>query len=105
MAKVKILSNYKRSESNLSSVVGLSFDLGRDLVNYYYYKEYLKVKSKLEDKSYYLSNWKSDNKIILDKFEDNTVIFNIGSIVVGWWLTCKIVDKRQSQLIRKKKLM
>jgi len=102
---LKILSNYKRSESNLSSVVGLSFDLGRDLVNYYYYKEYLKVKSKLEDKSYYLSNWKSDNKIILDKFEDNTVIFNIGSIVVGWWLTCKIVDKRQSQLIRKKKLM
>ena len=40
----------------------------------------------MEDKNYYLSNWKKD-KIILDKFEDNTVLFNIGSIFIGWMLT------------------
>lgn len=55
---LKILSSYERQHDNLNSVVDIGYNLGRDLMNYYYYKKYLKVKklaTKIKDKNYYLS--------------------------------------------------
>lgn len=64
---LKILSSFYRKPDKSISKVDIGYDLGRDLINNYYYIEYLSVK-KTKDKNYYLSNWKSENKHILVKF-------------------------------------
>jgi len=108
---LKIISTYQRSEDSLNSMVDVSYNLGKDILNSYYYNKYLKSKSNkyLKSKSninkiYHLSNWKSDNKMLVDKYEDTTFIFNLGSILVGWLLTCDLLEKKTVTISKKEKV-
>lgn len=42
---LKIISTYQRSEDSLNSIVDVGYTLGKDILNSYYYNEYLKSKS------------------------------------------------------------
>jgi len=59
-------------------------------------------------KIYHLSNCrfgaKSDNQILVDKYEDTTFIFNLGSILVGWLLTCDLLEKKTVTISKKEKV-
>ena len=101
---LKIITTYQRTDHKLNSMVDVCYSLGRDLVNNYYCISYLNIKSKRKIEKYYLSNWKSENKDILEKFEDNTVLFNIGSILIGWMLTCKIVEHKTVTISKDEKI-
>lgn len=46
-------TSYERTENRLNSIVDVGYNLGRDLINNYYYIMYLTTKSKIEDKKYY----------------------------------------------------
>ena len=100
---LKIISTYNRSMDNLNSMVDLSYDLGRDLVNKYYHIEYLRAKSKT-DEIYYLSNWKRDNTTIVDKFEDSTFIFNLGSLLINFAITCDLLELKIVKLSKIEKV-
>lgn len=50
-----------------------------------------------------MSNWKKDSNIVASNYEDNTVLFNIGSILIGWMLIWKIRDKKTVTISRKEK--
>ena len=67
--------------------------LGKDVLNNYYYNEYLKSRLN-KDKTYHLSSWKTENKVLVDKFEDTTFIINLGLVLVGWVLTCNLLEKK-----------
>lgn len=100
---LKILSTYKISQGSKNNVVDVGFNLGKDLINNYYYNMYLKSKSKKIDEIYHLSNWKSENKILVNKLEDQTLIFSLGSILIGWALTCDLLEKKTITLSIKEK--
>lgn len=100
---LKIISTYQRTDQNANSMVDICYNIGRNLVDYFYYVNYTNIKLYKKDEIYYLSNWKSENKDILDKFEDSTVLFTIGSVLIGWLLTCKIVDKKTVTISKKEK--
>ena len=101
---LKIISSYEHIKDNLT-VVNFCSTLGEDLIRNYYYYKYLNVKSIREkDKKYSLSNWKSENRNLLDIFEDNTVVFSIGSVLLGWMIHCKLLDKNIITISKKERV-
>lgn len=95
---LKILSTFQKRDPKLNSVVTISYDLGNDLMNNFYYVMYLKEKQQRNRKKeditkYYLSTWKKDNNDLFKKFEDNTVLFSFGSVLIGWLFTCNLLEK------------
>lgn len=89
---LKIISTYEKRDTKFCSVVNISFILGRELINNYYYLEYLINKKEVGDTEYFLSTWKNENQDILNKFEDNIILFNVGSVLLGWMRTCELLD-------------
>jgi hypothetical protein len=53
---LKIISTYEIREDNSNSIVEINCDLGRDLVNNYYYSLYSQVRLQTKDPNYYLSH-------------------------------------------------
>ena len=100
---LKIITIYQRTDQKTNSMVDVCYNMGRDLVNNFYFINYTRIKSNKKNEIYYLSNWKSENKDILDKLEDSTVLFTIGSVLVGWLLTCKLVDKKTVTISKNEK--
>lgn len=100
---LKILSTYNRSQDSLNSIVDVGYDLGRDLINNYYFYAYLRAKSNVNKETYYLSDWKRDNPTVVAKYEDITFIFNLGSVLVGWALTCGLLEIKTVSLGYKEK--
>lgn len=85
----------KKKENNSNSVVEVSCDLGGDLINHYYHICYSNTKKiKNENKLYYLSTWKNENKKLVDKFNNSEFMFALGSILIGWMITCDLVHKK-----------
>jgi hypothetical protein len=92
---LKILSYYQQSKNDFNSVVEVGCDLGKDIINHYCYQSYLIKKSQVDNKSeYYLSTWKAENSEFISKCEDSTFQFELGSILIGWMLTCNLLYKK-----------
>nr|pir DNA-directed RNA polymerase (EC 2.7.7.6) - Podospora anserina mitochondrion plasmid pAL2-1 [Podospora anserina] len=78
---LKVLSFHTKKLDKSNSTSDMAFGMGKVLVENFYYNEFIKIKNKLskeEQKCYYLSNWKKDNKDMVEKTEDNMFQFLLG---------------------------
>lgn len=106
---LKILSSYEFSDPKSKSVVNISFDLGSQFINNFYASMYLKEKklrkkNKIDINKYFLSVWKEENADIVKNFEDNKVIFSIGSVLIGWLITCNLLEKEMITISKTEKI-
>jgi len=99
---LKILYRHERQMTNVNAIADIFFALGRDVLNVYCYKEYLKVKERTSDPYYYLSTWKRAHKDLLDKFDEPTYLVDIGSLIVGWMINCKIIRQKTITIEKEK---
>ena len=86
---LRIMTSYSKSTGESINMVNIGFDLGKDLINKYHYTLYLRDKKESADNLRF-SVWMSVNKDKLDladELDDNTSLFNIGSILVEWMIS------------------
>ena len=101
---LKILSTYNKSVDNTNSMVNISYEIGKSILNIYYYNEYSKLKKSANDTRYSLSKWKIENDSKVKKYEDSTFIFKLGSLSVSFAINCNLLEIKTLVLSKSEKL-